>query len=157
MLQPVDAVYFNTSSEKRQILLFGLARRKNGLVNTLGFLKIPEFSNSLLVLPVHPGTSLYQTEEEKAVTDGYTVAGIKVTPIVPRKEYLLEYNGQMLIESKFNQKVDIQLSAVWRSNLPTFNFSTEISKMAMSEAMAIEVWTRQYFDNLKRYHRIQSM
>lgn len=149
-MKPVDSVYFNTSSEKREILVFALARRKNGLVNAMGFLKVPEYSNSLLVLPIHPESTLYQTEEEQAVMDCYTVAGMKITPIVPRKEYRLEYNGKMLVESALGRKVDIELAAVWRSKLPTFNFSNDVSKMAISEAMALEPWSRQYFDYLKR-------
>lgn len=131
--------------------MFALARRKNGLVNTMGFLKVPEFSDNMLVLPVHPQTSLYQTDKEQLAVDCYTVAGIKVTPIVPKAEYRLEYNGQMLVEPTLNKHVAIELSAVWRSNLPAFNFSTDISKTAMSEAMALEPWSRQYFDSLKRY------
>lgn len=128
-----------------------MARRKNGLVNTMGFLRVPEFSKNLLMLPVSPYSSLYQTETEQSVLDSYTVAGIKITPVIPKKEYHLQYNGKMVTNSSERKEVDIQLLAVWRSNLPAFNFSTEISKIAMSEAMALEPWTRQYFDDLKRY------
>lgn len=146
-------MYFNTSSSKRQIVLIALARRKNGLVNTMCLMKVPEFSNTLLALSVHPNTSLYQTEEEQAVRDSYTVAGLKVTPITPRKEYRLEYNGKMILESNPSKTVDVEFNAVWRSYLRTFNFSTDFSDSAMSEAMALEPWTRKYFDNLKRYQQ----
>lgn len=116
----------------------------------MGFLKVPEFSSELLVLPIFPQTSLYQTEEEQKVMSCYTVAGMKITPIVPKKEYRIEYTGKMLLESAPCKEVDIELNAVWHSDLPAFNFSTDISHLAMSEAMALQPWSREYFEILKR-------
>lgn len=144
-------MYFNTSSEDGQIILFGTARRRNGLVNTIGILKVPEFSNKLLVLPIFPKTSLYQTEEEQKNLNHYAVAGIKIKSVVPKKEYHLEYKGKMVVDSSFRKEVDVEMFAVWRSNWPTFNFSTELSETAKSEAMALEPWSRKYFKTLKRY------
>lgn len=120
----------------------------------MGFLKVPEFSSQLLVLPIFPQTSLYQTEKEQNNQSCYDVAGIKLTPIVPNKEYRIEYSGKMVLESDCQKVIDVQLNTIWHSNLPTFNFSTDISRIAMSEAMALEPWTKQYFDNLKRYFDI---
>lgn len=117
----------------------------------MGFLKVPEFSQQLLVLPIFPQTTLYQTEDEQNILSCYAVAGIKLTPVVSNKEYRIEYNGQMILESDPQKQFDVQITAIWRSNLPPFNFSTDFSEIAMSEAMALEPWTRQYFDNLKRY------
>lgn len=149
--QPVDAVFFNTSSINQQILVFSTARRRNGLVNSMGFMKVPEYSKDLLVLPIFPQTTLYQTENEQNTLGCYSVAGIKITPVIPYKEYRIEYNGNMHLESVPQNDVAVQLNAVWKSNLPAFNFSIDISKVAMSEAMALEPWTRQYFNHLKRY------
>lgn len=61
----------------------------------MGFLRIPEFSEELLVIPVFPGSTLQQSEKEQKNLDSFTVAGIKLTPVVPMKEWHLEYNGQM--------------------------------------------------------------
>ena len=149
-LQPVDAVFFNTSAANRQILAFSAARRKNGLINSMGFLKVPEYSANLLALPIFPQTSLYQTEEEQKVLNCYAVAGMKITPVVPKKEYHIEYIGRMLLESTPCKEVDVELNAIWRSNLPAFNFSTDVSKIAMSEAMALQPWSKEYFNILKR-------
>lgn len=146
----MDAVYFNTSAPNGQIVLFGTARRKHGLVNTLGMIKVPEYSDQFLVLPIFPGSTLHQTEEEQNVLEYYTVAGLKIKSIIPKKEYHIEYNGKMKFNSSISQEIDVELSAVWHSNMPMFNFSTNLSTIAMSEAMAAEPWSRQYFDNLKR-------
>lgn len=147
----MDAVYFNTSSENKQIFLIGFARRKNGLVNTLGMLRVPEFSEKFLVLPVFPDSSLYQTKEEQNNLDYYTVAGLTIRSIIPKKEYRIEYNGKLVIVDTVRKEVNVQLFAVWRSNSPMFNFATELSSTAMSEAMAHETWSKQYFEVLKRY------
>lgn len=143
-------MYFNTSSANHQIVVFATARRKNGLVNTMGFLKVPEFSKDLLVLPVFPDSTLQQTKEEQKNLDSYAVSGIKITSITPMCEYRIEYTGKMRSENNPSKELDIKLDTVWQTNLPAFNFSTDISKIAMSEAMALEPWSRKYFDNLKR-------
>lgn len=150
-VQPVDAVYFNTSSEKGQIVVFATARRRNGLVDTIGILKVPEFSSKLLVLPIFPKTSLYQTAEEQKNLDSYNVAGLKIKSVVPKKEYQLEYKGKMVVDSSFRKEVDVELFAEWRSQSPTFDFSTELSVTAKTEALALEPWSRKYFKNLKRF------
>lgn len=150
-MQPVDAVYFNTSSVDKQIVVFSAARRKNGLFNAMGFLRVPEFSEKLLALPVFPDSTLHQNESEQKCMDSYSVAGIKLTSVTPMKEYRLEYVGKMKhLDGTSNKSVDVELNATWRTTLPAFNFSTDISKVAMSDAMARETWSRTYFDNLKR-------
>lgn len=153
-LQPVDAVYFNTCDKNGQILLFSTARRKHGLVNTLGILKVPEFSDQFLVIPVFPQSSLYQTKEEQNILDCYTVSGLQIKSITPNKEYHLKYSGKFIVNDAIRKEVNVELSAVWKSNLPVCNFSTDSSIVAMSEAMALEPWNRQYFQTLKRYLRI---
>lgn len=134
----------------RQIVAFSAARRKHGLVNSMGFIKVPEFRNDLLMFPSFPDTSLHQTEDERNNLNCYAVAGMKITPVLPNKEYHLEYNGKMLLKSAPCKKVDIEMNVIWRSSLPAFNFSTDMSKIAMSEAMAHQPWSREYFENLKR-------
>ncbi|XP_031628464.1 uncharacterized protein LOC116344172 [Contarinia nasturtii] len=150
---PVDAVFFNTSSMSRQIVVFSAAKRRNGLVNSMGFLRVPDFSDNLLTFPSFPDTSLYQTESEQKDLSCYGVAGLKITPVVPNREYHLEYNGKMRLESAPYKEVDIELNVFWRSKLPAFNFSTGLSKIAMSTAMALQPWSRKYFEHLKRHHQ----
>lgn len=130
--------------------MFGTARRKNGLVNAMGFIKVPEFSDKLMVIPVFPDSTLYQNDVEQKCMDAYSVAGIKITSVTPMKEYRIQYYGKMRFDCTLGKAVDVELNALWRTNLSAFNFSTEISKFAMSEAMAFEPWSRSYFNILKR-------
>lgn len=94
---------------------------------------------------------MYQTKQEQQNLDSYNVAGIKIKSVAPKKEYQLEYKGKMVVDSSFRKEVDVEMFAVWRSNCPTFDFSTELSDIAKSEALALEPWSRKYFKNLRRY------
>lgn len=116
----------------------------------MGFLKLAEFSEKLLVLPVFPDSCLYQTGKEENTMESYAVAGIKLSPITPMKEWQIEYRGKMHVESDLGKIHDLQIDATWIASLPPFNYSTDISAIAMSEAVALEPWSRKYFDDLKR-------
>lgn len=111
---------------------------------------MPQFSDQLLVLPVFPDTCLYQTESEQETMDYYTVAGIKLTPVIPMKEWHVEYDGKMRLENDSTKLFNVQINAKWTSTLLPFNYSTDISEIAMSEAMALEPWSKKYFQNLER-------
>lgn len=112
-MQGFDAVYFNTSSSNGDIVTFSTARRKNGLVNTMGFLKLREFGEKLLVLPVFPDSCLYQSEVEQNAMNSYSVAGIKLTPMRPMKRWKIEYRGKLHEESDLEKIHDIQIDATW--------------------------------------------
>lgn len=127
-----------------------MARRKNGMVNTMGFLKLANFDQKLLVLPVFPDSCLYQTEAEEKSMEVYTVAGIKLTPMKPMHKWKIEYAGKMHLESDLRKMYDVQIDATWTATLLHFNYSTDISPIAMSEAIALEPWCRKYFEDLKR-------
>lgn len=114
------------------------------------FLKLPEFSQKLLVLPVFPDSCLYQTESEQKERKSYTVAGIKLTPVEPMNKWQIEYQGKMHLESDLERTYDVHIDATWTATLPHFNYSTDISQIAMSEAVALEPWSRKYFEDVKR-------
>lgn len=116
----------------------------------MGFLKLPKFNANLLVLPIFPDSCLYQTDSEQNTTKSYAVAGIKLTPIKPMKEWHIEYRGKMHLENDLSKIYDIHIDATWSATLPPFNYATDISAIAMSEAVARETWSRKYFDDLKR-------
>lgn len=57
----------------------------------------------------------------------------------------------MHLESDLSKKFDVHIDAIWTATLSPFNYSTDISPIAMSEAVALEPWSRKYFDDLKRW------
>lgn len=119
----------------------------------MGFIKVPAFSQDLLVLPVYPDSCLYRTDAEEQSMDCYSVAGIKLTPIGPMKQWHIEYRGKMHPQNDPKKSFDVTIDAVWTATLPYFNYSTDISHVAMSDAVAQEEWTRQYFEDLQSHHQ----
>lgn len=45
---------------------------------------------------------------------------------------------------------DVEIDAQWTSDLPYFNVDTDMDNSSIAEPTAKEVWTRTYFDNLKK-------
>lgn len=43
------------------------------------------------------------------------------------------------------------MNAVWSSGFPYFDFDTDMTPTTPSRAMALEPWSREYFDNVKRF------
>ncbi|XP_058820451.1 uncharacterized protein LOC131682750 [Topomyia yanbarensis] len=146
----VDAVYFNGTNSKLSWLVCGTARRKNNLVNGFLYLKVSDFSEKLLVSPRLPDTCMIQTEAELG---SYEAEGLKLTPLKPMKSWKIEYTGKMRYENDYSQDIDVKLDATWTSDLPYFNFASDMDSKSVARAMAKEQWTREHFKNLKKYHQ----
>lgn len=91
----IDAVYFNGSSADRALLTVGTARRPERRVNGFCALRVPQFSDRVLVNPQFPDTNLEQTEAEADDLSAYTVAGIQVRPQLAMRSWRLTYSGKM--------------------------------------------------------------
>jgi hypothetical protein len=50
-----------------------------------------------------------------------------------------------------NELVDVEINAIWSTNLEQFDFDTDMSTTALSRAIAREPWSREYFQTLKEY------
>ncbi|XP_058455646.1 uncharacterized protein LOC131432976 [Malaya genurostris] len=146
----VDAVYFNGANSKHSWLVCGTARRKNHLVNGFLYLKVTDYNNKLLVSPRLPDTCMIQTDAELGV---FEAEGLKLTPLKPMISWKIEYTGKMRYENDYSQDIDVKLDATWTSDLPYFNFASDMDPRSVARAMAKERWSRQHFKNLKKYHQ----
>lgn len=54
-------------------------------------------------------------------------------------------------EKDATKTFDVKIDAIWTTNLPYFNFDTDIHPKAVARAMAMEPWSKEYFKNLERY------
>lgn len=91
----IDAVYFNGSNPRGDILAIGTAQRKNQRVDGFCLLRVPEFSNQTLVNTRFPDCWLEQTLSESESITSWSVEGINVTPVTPMTSWKLSYNGKM--------------------------------------------------------------
>ncbi|XP_055591801.1 uncharacterized protein LOC129743713 [Uranotaenia lowii] len=149
-IHAVDAVYFNGCDSQLSWLVCGTARRRNRLVNGFFYLKIREFSDQLLISPKLPDTCLRQSPSEEGF---FQAEGIKLTPVEPMKSWKIEYNGLMRFEQANSQHFNVKLNALWTTDLPFFNFATDMSPGPVARAMSKELWSKEYFNNLKQYHQ----
>jgi len=149
----VDAVYFHGVSTDKCILALATAQRRNNRVNAFAILRIPEFSNQILVSPKWPDSTLIQIDDEYKDDRNYAVEGIKLTPIIPMRTWKLNYNGKMKFEKDHSKTFNVKIDAIWTTNLPHFNFDSEIHPRTVAKAMAMEPWSSEYFKNLERFHQ----
>lgn len=93
--QAIDAVYFNGASADRTVLTIGTARRPQQRVDGFCVLRVPQFSDRVLVNPKFPDTRLSQSEEEAADLSVYAVEDIQLKPQMAMRSWKLVYNGKM--------------------------------------------------------------
>lgn len=133
---------------KSSWIVCGTARRKNNLVNGFLYLKVSEFSDQLLVSPRLPDTCMRQLDSE---LERYEVEGLKLIPIIPMKKWKIEYQGIMRFENDHSRNMNVKLEAFWKTDLPYYNFASDMDPKPVARAMAKEVWSRNHFKNLKKF------
>lgn len=101
-----------------------------------------------------PHSSWQQTEEQQKNTKKFSVGGLNITPLEPMKKWRIEFDGKLKSVKNDNELIDVKIDGIWTFKHEPFNYTTDISANAMSEAIANEDWSRQYFDNLKSYENI---
>nr|CAI5841015.1 unnamed protein product [Callosobruchus analis] len=48
---------------------------------------------------------------------------------------------------------DVKIDAIWTSDLPYFNFDTDLDPYRLARDMAFEPWSKSYFDTLEKVHQ----
>lgn len=158
--QAVDAVYFNGGNKDGSYMVAATARRHNNLVQTMLYIRLPELG--LLELPSLPDTSLYQSKTE---TPGFSAGGLRIEPVTPMKKWKLSFEGKMRLvrdgwkeiepdaEQKPAELLDVKFSLDWDAYTRMFDFDTDMHPSAICSAMAIEPWSRNFFNQLKVAHQ----
>ncbi|GLH10235.1 Uncharacterized protein GBIM_15186 [Gryllus bimaculatus] len=145
----IDAVYFNLANSNGWHLIVGTASRPHDVVNGFLYLKVPDIG--LLVSPKLPDTMLFRSKLDRE--NSYGAEGLILYPFQPMKVWKIQYNGPMHIYGDPENKFDVKLNAVWSSDLPYFDFDTDMNKYSVAKSMASEPWSREYFKNLNEFHQ----
>ncbi|CAB3361605.1 Hypothetical predicted protein [Cloeon dipterum] len=146
----IDAVYFNAASKDGQYMVVATARRPKGVINGFLYLQLPQVG--LLMSPKLPDTTLQQTKEEEEA-GVFGAEGLKLEPIEPMKRWKLTYNGKMRLSEAPEKELSVVLNAEWKSNLPVFDFDTDMDPSPVARALAKETWSREFFQILKEAHQ----
>lgn len=145
----IDAAYLNGANFNGDHIVLGTARRPNNLLDGFLLLKLTKSNFGILESIKVPNTALQQTDEE---LDCFAAEGLKFVPIESMKQWKFTFTGQMKEFSNGNLH-NVEIDADWTSNLPGFNFDTDLDPWAMATSMAYEKFNKNYFDNLKLKHQ----
>ncbi|XP_069693780.1 uncharacterized protein [Periplaneta americana] len=143
----IDAVYFNAASQDGCHLIVGAAHRPNGVVNGFLYLRVPEVG--LLMTPKLPDTLTFRTEEGQL----YGAEGIQLIPVKPMQSWGIKYDGKMRLHGDAEKMFDVALRVEFTSSLPYFDFDTDMDELSVARGMALEPWSREYFNALREFHQ----
>jgi hypothetical protein len=63
--------------------------------------------------------------------------------------YIYKYNSYRL-QSDPSQVFDVNFEGDWSSDLPPFNYDTDMHPSTVAKAIVRETWTRKYFKALEK-------
>jgi len=144
----IDAVYFNAASRDGYNVIVGTARRPHGVVNGFMIVRVPDIG--ILVTPKVPDTMTFRTDEDG---EYYGAEGIKLKPMEPMKSWDIKYNGKMKLQGDPKKEYDVVLRIKFTTSLPYFDFDTDMDELPVARGMALEPWSREYFNTVKDFHQ----
>jgi len=141
----VDAVLFSCGGKDGSYLVAAMARRKLKMNNTIFCLRIPGVG--VLMHPKHPDTTFF-TECD----DSWDAEGLKLDLVEPMKRWTVRYEGDV-VHQETGQLHKLKLEAVYTSDIPFFDFDSQMDPWTVARAFAKEPWSREYFDKIRAAHQ----
>ncbi|XP_046660534.1 uncharacterized protein LOC124354257 [Homalodisca vitripennis] len=141
-----DAVFFHAVTQDGFYVIAGSERRKHNIVNGLFYVVVPGLG--LLCSHKIPDTVLFDAKD-----DTFGAEGILAQPLEPMKKWKLSYSGEMWLHINPTKQYRVMFNGVWTSNMPIFNFDTDLNPHLVASAIANESWTPSYFRMLKKAHQ----
>lgn len=141
----MDAVYFSGGNQNGDYLVVATSRRQNKLIDGFLYLKIKDSDYGILETIKLPRTDLLQANDE----EGFAADGIIIECMKPMRKWKIRFEGQLKAHDDHSKIYDVQLHLEFTSELPFFNFDTDPDPFSMASAMAVEKWSRNYFETLK--------
>lgn len=141
-----DAVFFIATSKEGFYVVGGSERRHGGIVNGLFYLVVPEIG--LMCNKKIPDTTLRGAQEKT-----FGAEGIRFTPVESMKHWRVEFDGTMRHKQDANKLSRVTLQGEFKSDLPYFDFDTDLAPSPTCRAIARENWSRDYFKSLEQAHQ----
>ncbi|KAK3863648.1 hypothetical protein Pcinc_030611 [Petrolisthes cinctipes] len=141
----IDAVYFNAANSSGHYLVAATARRPQGVINGLLFIRIPNVG--ILQLPRMPDTLMFGDGDQ------FGAEGLRITPVTPMVEWKIQYDGTMKLQGSPLSQHQVELDVTFTSDQPYFDFDTDMDAWTLARSVALEPWSPQYFHNLKLAHQ----
>ncbi|PSN35517.1 hypothetical protein C0J52_18435 [Blattella germanica] len=141
-----DAVFFIAANKDGYYLVAGAERRHYGTINGLCYLVVP--GKGLLCNPKIPDTILFGAKDNE-----FGAEELSLKPVKAMKKWKISYKGNMRLETDPSQVFVVNIDAEWTSDLPFFNYDTDLHPSTVARAIGRETWSREYFKSLERAHQ----
>lgn len=142
----IDAVFFTGASTEGVYFVLGFARRPKLVVDGFIMLRIPGVG--LLLSPRLPEALMKADNDEE-----YSAEGLRIEAVQPMRHWRVSYSGKLRDATNTDKLFDVNLQLNFKSHLPHFDFNVHTSIPAMAKAVALEPWSRQFFQNLEEAHQ----
>lgn len=80
---------------------------------------------------------------------GFAAEGIKIECSEPMRKWKISFEGSLKAHDNHEKMYDVRLNLEFTSALPYFNFDVHADPVSMASAMAVEKWSKSYFETLK--------
>ncbi|XP_037792800.1 uncharacterized protein LOC119588168 [Penaeus monodon] len=134
----IDAVFFSGHASDGWGVILAMERRPSRLTSTLVYLKVPGVG--LLVAPAHPDTIAFRGA---AAEERFEAGGVAIEPEAPMKTWRLRFSGKLRrYDQPEGELFDVKLELLWSSDLPHFDYDSDMDVLTTAKAFALETWTR---------------
>ncbi|XP_034241523.1 uncharacterized protein LOC117645431 [Thrips palmi] len=141
-----DAIFFIACDMNGMYLIVGSERRHHNIINSPIYLLVPGLG--LLKHKKLPDTCLFG-----ATDDAYGAEGIRIQPVEPLKTWRVEFDGVMQLREDPSKEFPVKLRGVWSGGWAPFDYDTDLHPHSMAKIIAVEPWSREYFQRLKSAHQ----
>lgn len=145
----IDAVFFSGHASDGWGVILAMERRPSRLTSTLVYLRVPGVG--LLVAPAHPDTIAFRGAEDE---QRFEAGGVAIEAETPMKTWRLRFSGKLRrYDQPEGELFDVKLDLLWSSDLPHFDYDSDMDVLTTAKAFALETWTKEYFESLKEHHQ----
>ncbi|CAH1778684.1 unnamed protein product [Owenia fusiformis] len=146
----IDCAFFDGFNKDGAYTVCRVGRRHNRKAEVWLLLYIP--GEGHFQHPSHPDSIVYNTDGNT-----FTVGGLTLSCIEPLRTWRVSFNGLLRrgICNDWKSKdqhetVHVKFTFIWQAYSNIFNFDTDIHANVISEAVARQPWSKEFFEKLKR-------
>lgn len=149
----IDSIYINGMDDAGNFIIMQMGRRAKNNVEIWLTMDLRN-GGGRLQLPCHPCTNKMTKN-----CNEFDACGLKFQCIDPMQKWKITFNGLMRkghfseIDQEEYDLVHVEFNFMWRAFSNVFNYDDDIHPNCLSEAIAREPWSREFFEKLKLSHQ----
>ncbi|XP_050396297.1 uncharacterized protein LOC126814892 isoform X2 [Patella vulgata] len=148
----IDTTYFAAFGTNGMNIVMRVARRPDRCGEIWLFLDLPGIGQ--FQHPVHPDVHIANND-----SSSFNISGLQFQVLEPMKQWRITYSGLLRVglHNDINEKnekfASVQMSFIWTAFTDCFNFDTDMSSDLISDGIAREPWTKQFYQKLESKHQ----